>query len=427
MNNERNVRPRIEGGNILITTRDLDSRRVDKEFPIEDMYISLLSICNDLPEVIKIHLSMGKKNIKSRIKQIEYYEKDIINSPIDELRKWVQKEQMVRTSMRRLVCLWLQRKYGKRILNNEDPCTLMTPIKLVRFFDIKSRGVYQFEASSLKKQFDISLTYSSWMFPEPKHPKNPLTNIDFNEGQRITIINSLRNYGYTSMLIEAYKLAQWNIIHFRNDNYTQLKYHAINNICNNVGPETAELLSEFIELQYTENQKNDNNILHALNWAIKNKLDDSYMKTWINLMKKYYTIKARFMIQDNDVEHIKLNIIYVLSMQLFDNPIINTYNTLRLSEQNIESSMSSEESSDNLSVIFPRIPEIYRFNFVLGNPNGDVIGLVTLNNLFQEFTSQLPTETLDDPLSTFINSIPHNGVIYNRILDFIGPLEPNSS
>ena len=299
--------------------------------PQDKLFQSLLSICKDIPVNIKIILSENKFSIKSRtkykeniLKRIDKYKE--INNPFVTIFQeeyttfsdWMKKEQYVRTYLKILVNKWLHRKCNNRILNIDDPCTLLPPVKLIKIFDPASRGFYQFEASSLKNQFDTSLKYSEWLFPKPSHPKNPLTNIPFNEGQRISIINSLRKYGYTSWFIESYRCIRWNLSHYVLDNGINLKINAITEICKNPTGETIELLSEFIVNQYEEHELNKPSLTVILKWAIKYRLDDEYMKKWLKLMKDYYIIKYRNNISNDDIDVYKLNIIYVRSLELFD-------------------------------------------------------------------------------------------------------------
>jgi hypothetical protein len=302
----------------------------DEILPLERAFSSLLSICKDLPMNVKIIFSQNKYNLKARTKYKErverriktYRDKNSIFLPIFEeeynsLSMWMNKERKVRTYMKILFSKWLQRKCKNRLLNTEDPCTLSPPVKPIKFFDPACRGFYQFEAISLKKQFESALQYSEWLFPKPSHPKNPLTNISFNEGQSILIIDSLRKYGYGSWFIEAYRNVRWNISHFTKDNSTSLKINSITQLCKNPNHETVEFLDEFIVNQFEANDLNNLPMKATLRWAIKNKLDDDYMKRWLNLMKDYYVIKYRNNITDDN--NTKLNAIYVRSMQLFDN------------------------------------------------------------------------------------------------------------
>jgi len=324
----------------------------DSLLPPEKMFVSLLSICKDIPMNIKIIFSQHKCSIRSRNtyknntenRIIKYREKNSIFLPIFEaefrnLTHWINKEQYVRTYMRILVNKWLQKKYLNRLLNTADPCTLCEPVRAIKIFDPPSRGSYVFEANSLKKHVETALTYSEWMFPKPSHPKNPLTNLDFNEGQLLTIIKSLEKYNCTSWVIEAYKDSRWNLKNFALDNATNLKINSITQLCKIPTSETDELLQEFIENQYEENLINNPTIKIVLNWAIKNKINDNYMKSWINNMKNYYTLKFRYNITDD--EHTKLNIIYVRSVQLFDNiEMIKSYEN-EMDEEDYESDESN--------------------------------------------------------------------------------------
>jgi len=300
--------------------------------PHAKLFPSLLSICKDIPMSIKIIFYKNKYSIRERTKYKQRLEKNIVKytdnkSPFvtvfekeyAEYSEWMEKERTVHINMKILFNKWIQKKYKNRLLNTEDPCTLQPPVKCVKIFDFKSRGFYQFEASSLKKQFETALQYSEWLFPKPNHPKNPLTNLDFNEGQRITIVDSLRKYGYGSWFIEAYRSSRWNLTNFSLDNFTNLKINSITQICKNPTGETLEYLDDFIVSQYEDNDINKPIVKIALRWAVKHRLDDAYMKTWLNLMKDYYIIRYRYDIIENSANTNKLNVIYVRSMQLFDN------------------------------------------------------------------------------------------------------------
>jgi hypothetical protein len=303
---------------------------------------SLLSICKDMPPQVKVAFSWNPSNYTSRFMYMKSLEKKVLNGTMSELESeyiltnlWIKKEQMVRTYMRILLNKWIQKKYGTRFLNTEDPCTLSKPNKAISVFDYKSRGVYNFEANSLRTLFETSLLYTEWMFPIPSHPKNPLTNIQFHEGQRLTIINELRKHGYGSWSIEAYKHCKWNLRVFALDNSTQIKIHSINEMVKNPNDDTKEFLIDFIIEQYEENEINYAPYKAILRWAVKHKLSDPYMVLWLKLMRDYYVIKYRYNINYTNIDDNKLNIIYVRSMNLFENTQkLNEFrNELRSSSQ----------------------------------------------------------------------------------------------
>ena len=333
----------------------------DEILPLERAFSSLLSICKDLPMNVKIIFSQNKYNLKNRIKYKErverrikqYREKNSVFLPIFEeeynsLCSWMAKERKVRTYMKFLFSKWLQRKCKNRMLNTDDPCTLSPPVKLIKFFDPACRGFYQFEACSLKKQFETALQYSEWLFPKPSHPKNPLTNIPFNEGQSILIVDSLRKQGYGSWFIEAYRSVGWNISHFTKDNSTSLKINSITQLCKNPNYETQEFLDEFIVNQFNANDLDNLPMKATLRWAVKYKLDDDYMKRWLSLMKDYYVIKYRNNITDDN--NTKLNAIYVRSMQLFDNSEkIEEFRRMRAPQQPAPPTEEIDDTSDSMT------------------------------------------------------------------------------
>ena len=375
-----------------------------ENLPPEKLFVSLVSICKDIPLNVKVIFHKHKYNLTNRIKYKEmtfkkiqqYREKksqfvSIFENEYASLCSWIEKERHVRTYMKILVNKWLQKKYKNRILNVDDPCTLLPPLKPIKFFDHMSHGFYQFEASSLKKQFETALQYSEWLFPKPSHPKNPLTNIPFNEGQMITIVDCLRKYGYGSWFIEAYRSVGWNLTNFVADNATNLKINSITQLCKNPNAETYEFLDEFIVNQYDENELDQPLIKSVLRWAAKYKLDDDYMKLWLNLMKDYYIIKYRNNINDDDIDTDKLNIIYIRSMRLFDNTEkLNEYKTeagnilFTLFDINIspiagttdeETGQSEEEESTDIALVEPTF---------LGN----IVYIHTLNMTIEDLLNQ---------------------------------------
>ena len=306
----------------------------------EETFPSLLSIIKDIPKSILINFSMTNSSLTARNKYLEdyinrlnrisrfpsvYLKENPTKLPffdlILELSNWITKEQFVRSAMRILVNKWLYKRSEKRMLNDNDPWTLYPPINCIRIVDIKSRGVYQFEASSIKNHIENALGYSQWLFSNPYAPKNPLTNIAFHEGQLTTIIESLRKYGYGSWMIEAYKASNWNLKTFRIDNSTQLKLYSVKQIVKSSTDELCELLEDFIDDQFEEHglelRKKKKKVLIVIKWGVRTMLVSPYMQKWVLLFHDYYKLKFRYSIISSD--DILLNFIYVRSMQLFDN------------------------------------------------------------------------------------------------------------
>lgn len=224
------------------------------------------------------------------LKKLKRYKVDVDHIVHDLKLKvlWFRKDQRLQLLFRRFIQLWLYKKYRGRLLNTEDPVTLSEPEKAIVLFDVRSRGTYHYEAKPLLKYMESELSYTNWLFPEPKHPKNSLNNLQFTEGQRIKIHQVLKSYGYASWILEAYMNCQWNLVNFRDVYFTALKLEGLKSLIRNpTSEELQTLLYEFIEDQYNYHDITFGSYLPILNWAIKNHPEDPYIKEWLNVYNKF--------------------------------------------------------------------------------------------------------------------------------------------
>jgi hypothetical protein len=206
-----------------------------------------------------------------------------------EIRQVFQKDQWIRTTLRRFVQIWLYRRYRNRFLNTEDPATLAEPIKSIPIFDVERRGTYVFEATSLKSFLVNDLTYSDWMFPEPKEPRNPLTNLPFRQGQLVEVVRALRAYNLGHWSIEAYISCKHNLKSFRDLFIAPLKLRSIYEVVKMPHHEECiEYLIEFIEDEYDYHEVESRNSLILLLWAARKGLDTPYMNMWRHVMRQYH-------------------------------------------------------------------------------------------------------------------------------------------
>jgi len=286
--------------------------------PIEEQFPSLLSILKDIPLQVRIFLyALKHERIQKHflswhkydlfIKRMNYLNSsypllqlnmtytDIYSYPSsNDIYAWITKEQHVKSAFLILVQRWLYKKYKRNIINENDPWTLSPPEKCVKLFDVRSRGVYIFEASSLKKHMEFSLGYSEWLFPVPSCPKNPFTNIEFNQGQLGAIREKIRLHGFSSWMIEAFAESFWDIHTFKNDNAIMLKIYSVKQLIKNPeSTECRETLQEFIEQEFEYNNYRDDRYIVALKWAVKNRINDPYMIEWLQLFKAYHILKIR--------------------------------------------------------------------------------------------------------------------------------------
>ena len=205
------------------------------------------------------------------------------------------KEQHIRTTFRNFVRIWLHNHYKGRFLNTEDPATMEVPRNPIRVYDTKQKGTYVFEASSLFKSTEKDLSYAQWLFPEPSHPKNPLTNLVWKLGQRLHIIQQFRSLNMGSWMIESYNKLHFNLRTFRDLFMVPLKIHALNDLSRNPSNEhTIDFVSEFMEdmIEHFETETITN--LALLKWASCHMYTHPYIASWRDTWVQIYRYKIMY-------------------------------------------------------------------------------------------------------------------------------------
>ncbi len=314
--------------------------------PFHEMFPSLLSILSDIPLDVQIAMSvcnstlLGRqkymlnlwKNVYTLKASIQQYDKHGVltdktlatEEQAKRLQHWFAKEQKVRTALRYLLAKWLYAKYKTRMLNTEDPCTLEPCKNPVYIFDAARRGMYQLEASSLKRQVEFNLGFSDWLYPEPSIPKNPLTNLEFHPGQLLRVLQGIRRAGFGSWMLEGFTAKAFHLKRFTLDYGQPLRIHAVRELVKQPKSEQlVEFLQEFIVDMYDENEIVKPSIKVILQWAVEHEMDDPYMQEWLTLWKDFSITKIQYNLRDNSND--VLNKFFVKSMLLFDN-------TLKLAE-----------------------------------------------------------------------------------------------
>jgi len=87
----------------------------------------------------------------------------------------------------------LLKKMEERVVGTDDLNTTV-PIPanmLVAVYDFKTRAKYVFHTNTILKMILCSLRYSAYGIPNPKHPKNPYTNLEWTKPQLISITQQI--------------------------------------------------------------------------------------------------------------------------------------------------------------------------------------------------------------------------------------------
>jgi hypothetical protein len=285
------------------------------KFPsLQETFPCLLVLAKNIPVSVLIHFTVCPKTFLGRrtyiqtktaehLRMYNLLKKPFLEQEFLQMTYWFEKEQRCRVHFLQLLQHWLYKRYKDRMLNTTDPVTMITPQVPIYLFDVKRRGSYVFEASCLKKRIESELFYSEWMFPQPKHPKNPLTNLEFTESQRISLLHNLREKQYGSWIYEAYRIHGWNLETLKLQYAIPLKLESLNDLIRNpTCDDTIEYLQEFIEKQYRIHKlfkamKKDH---HVLNWGAEYAIDTPYIRTWLKIFKKYYSYTISHSIDEHD-------------------------------------------------------------------------------------------------------------------------------
>lgn len=328
------------------------------------------------------------------------------------LEEWVQIERKCISAFRNLVRIWLQRRYGTRLLNTEDPATMAEPIKPVLVFDYASRGLYCFEVSTIQKNIESSLSYTDWLLPEPLPPKNPFTNVPFTIGQNVKILQDLRIYGRNSWVLESYRSCGMNEQLFRNLFQVPLKYRILEEKIRNLDPDFLELFDEFVEDEHDYHNIATVTNINVLKWAIRNETTHRLIQEWICAFRNNYGIEIMYGM-DEEALPILMRRIHVQTKKLFTDSVYKQDMVeLGLKRFGLQSTVRVQRRQRQPDPTPTR-----------GDPLLTTQVLTALNAPIVIRTSTIPLETFPAPLNVFVPISPErlNRRIVNLLVDETHP------
>lgn len=278
-----------------------------EQYTTETLLLGTVFHMEKLPLEIYISLQFTKRSITNYvdlinshvitfniIQQLKYHKKGVNHIYYDIIRKQESLCYIIKitSALRRFVQIWLYKKYGNHELNTEDPATLSKPEKPIYVYDTIAKGTYIFEASTLKNQFISDISYTDWLVPSIRHPKNPFTNLPFTLGQKIKIINDLKVYTIYTWQIEAYKKHKFNLSKFQEEFYVSIRIKGLDDLVKNTSSDQFSiLLAEFVEDQFNYHGCFRKTYLNTIYWAINKLPNDTYIKQWIDIFYKFYRVE----------------------------------------------------------------------------------------------------------------------------------------
>ncbi len=181
------------------------------------------------------------------------------------------------------------RRLSARALNVEDPATLSQPRIPIVLYDWESRGVWRYEAASVRDQMSAQLTHVSYGFPSTQSPRNPLTNKEYTYGQLLSVIRQLREAGKTNSLVEGYadvgcKNGVFQAIYWRKIRLRHFERVYADERSEEFRDDFAgfivELIYTLVRLEFRLEMED------LFRWGVKHAIENAYIQEWKGLYRQ---------------------------------------------------------------------------------------------------------------------------------------------
>lgn len=191
----------------------------------------------------------------------------------------------LRNAFRRLVRRFIIRICDKIPFGDVDPITLSPVQQPVTLYDMKNRCRHQFEARTLMTHIHNQILHTSFGFPAPQEPRNPLTNIPLTVGQLTSTYRQLISYGYCMWTFTGLRTYCFNMERFNKMFETPLRHAAVRTtVLVDTNDVAAEQLGAFIHVYTAHHGSLLNQLeLSALQYAATQRPADSYLICWRRL------------------------------------------------------------------------------------------------------------------------------------------------
>lgn len=100
----------------------------------------------------------------------------------------------------------------------------------------KNNYIWRFEPSQLLEMITNDLCFNQDLFPEPRTPRNPYTNKNFNQFELIKIYNELKEMNIRSIYFDLFRKYQFDIKKFSLNCFYILKEISVKDTINNLMP-----------------------------------------------------------------------------------------------------------------------------------------------------------------------------------------------
>ena len=214
---------------------------------------------------------------------------------VKELCKAFFENIRARWAFRKLLLIWKLRRCKPK--NENDPMTLDTIKDLVEIIDLPTKSIYRFEAKSLARAWRSNLLNHDGVFPDPKMPINPLTNLPFHLLQVHSALKTIKQKGQTDWVLDSFQSTTYDLDLWQRKFSVPLKIESLNSIlADKSSYDRYDILMDFAELQY--DYHNISFPKKMFEWLFLKHHTYDYINSWVRACKKFYTEK--YMLTEKD-------------------------------------------------------------------------------------------------------------------------------
>lgn len=196
-----------------------------------------------------------------------------------------RENQKLRWAFKKLFLAWKLKKL--QLVNDTDVITLEPPKNPVYIMDFHANKKYQVNAKSFILDTVNRFLLHYDFFPEPKSPRNLLTNEDLTWGQVWSISQQLKKSGSSHWCWEGYAFHKFQMPDFVSHFEIPLKLEMVNRCFLESTTDSQWYISDFISQNVTELQAK------WLKWGVYHLHNDPYIQEWKELCFRFWKLAVR--------------------------------------------------------------------------------------------------------------------------------------
>ena len=221
---------------------------------------------------------------------------------IKELYDAFYENIQARWAFRRLVIAFKLRKC--KLMNETDPITLedfTQPIDIITF---QTKSIHRFEAKSIAKAWRRNLLNHDGVFPEPRMPTNPLTNLSFSLFQIHSVCKQLQAKGQMDWVLDSFRSCGYDLERWQQKYGSTLKIESLESILKDTNSyDRFDMLMDFAELQFEYHGVDFQKCLFK--WIFTSTQASEYADLWLRACRRFY-IEKYTTTEKEDIEDLEM-------------------------------------------------------------------------------------------------------------------------